>query len=261
MEKLYFFIGKKNGVTLEIKNILIEKNIPFCDISLDSRGYFADENDVHRVINEGYLPVFIGVTNENQIGIYGEVISSYVSGKYSSALYPVADMLEITLTQRQILIATNDEDKYYDRPYFCNPMLDMLRDGYSRQKIDDVRAFNRKGMGITEEEEMQAEKALHTAMKVSGLIVVMNLPHNKYQAVLDRAFWLQKVQNIVIFTENGEGLYIGFHDVAIRLMNELGGCSSTWNQVEFYHSRQEDFTIICTLLHKESKRKKTEGIL
>ena len=49
------------------------------------------------------------------------------------------------------------------------------------------------------------------------------MPHEKFETVTDRLFWLQRVQNVVIFTTTGRALYAGFADIALDLFKFFEG--------------------------------------
>lgn len=257
--KEYYFIGEPCGVTAAIKEILKDKNVPFTQLDQNKDGFYSvNSEELKSVINEGYKPVCVGCCCPEAEGV--EILKGYRFKANSSPLEIVAVRYNVS-SEWLDLVLMNDEDRYKEYQYSTMVIPDLIRIGYSRQQIDKVRAYDRQARGITALDEAAAENALKAAQLRNGLLIVNNLPHHYYQAVLDRAFWRQKIQNIVIFTTDEKFLYAGLNDLAFALHNVT--------QVDFHHwvyaegkyfgetNRQLIVRELCRLLKKKMK----EGLL
>lgn len=257
--KEYYFIGEPYGATAAIKEILQEKGVPFKQLESENGClYSVSQEEVQSVISQGYKPVCIGCSCHSAESV--EVLGRYRFNHCSSPLDLVTIRYQVSSDWLN-LVLMNDEDRYKEYQYSTMVIPDLIRMGYSRQEIEEVRAYDRKAKGITTDEELAAEKALKTAQVRNGLLIVTDLPHQRYQAVLDRAFWRQRVQNIIIFTGDGNFLYAGMNDIAMEIYHFAKILSVLWIYAEGCFSTQEEQQRIIRELLKLSKNKQRNGIL
>ena len=259
MEK-YYFVGGKGAVISEIINILKEKNIAYEQVPEQKYGvYRVSQEQIDSVLAQGKKPYLINVAGhvENAISI-----PNFCSHLYGSALERVAVENGVELSAWQALVQLNDENRFKEYPYDVHQIGELVRYGYSHQEIDKVRAYDRAEKGVTPEEEDAAEDCISKMSVRNKLLVVTKLPHEKYSAVLDRLFWQQPVQNVVIFTTTGAFLYAGFADIAARLfMAGIGAYSLSFAFVEGWYNTETDVNRIVKFLSYASREKVKDGLL
>lgn len=256
----YYFIGRQSAATAEIIKILQETKASFTKIQPDKYGLYRVENDkIDAIIQEGFNPVVIGIDCCRQDVRALKKYRRHVNG---SPLEEVAIWENVPLDDWRNLVLANDEDFYNDYPYSTEIMRELCYKGFSRDEIEKVRAYDRSERGISEAEEMAAEEAVqkHSA-EHKGLLVITGLPHQKYRAVLDRVFWMQPMQNTVIFTNKGKFLYAGFADVCLGLMKDFHVWSNHYCWTEGYYADMAEQMRIIKYLVSLSKIKKADGIL
>ena len=161
----------------------------------------------------------------------------------------LSNILEGDLTPQSLR-----EDVYNKYPYDVNQMAELIRMGYSSKDIEEVRAYNRAESGITQEEEKAAQLCLDRSRFKSELLVVKNLPHERFEAIIDRAFWMQRVQNVVIFTELGSVLYAGFADIAQGAFDRFHGSLSYCFWEGSWKTEEEQERIIQFLFEKTKEK-------
>ena len=178
----------------------------------------------------------------------------------SSCLELIAIEYSSEETPWRLLVIEDDKYSINQYPYSVSGMAMLVRSGYSRKEINTVRAYDRKAKGTTKAEEKQTIEALKSAQNTNGLLIVDNLPHNKYQSVLDHAFWLQQYQNIVIFTEDNHFLYYGYADVAFEVMKAGFSNITHWCYNEGHCKTTIHKKRLLQLLKKHAKIKKRQLI-
>lgn len=257
--KEYYFIGEQNGVTAAIKEILKEKGVPFTQLDQCKNGlYSVNSEELERIIQGGYKPVCIGCCCSLAEGV--EVLKDYRFKVNSSPLEIVAVRYNVS-SEWLDLVLMNDEDRYKEYQYSTMVISDLIRIGYSRKQIDKVRAYDRQARGITAVDEWAAENAVKSAQLRNGLLIVNNLPHHFYRAVLDRAFWRQKIQNVVIFTTDEQFLYAGLNDLAFALHDVTQVNYRHWVYAEGKYFDEKNRQSIVRELCRLSKEKMRDGLL
>ena len=257
MEK-YYFIGKGNAVTAEIIEILKKCGIAYEQVPKGKYGiYSVSQEQVNSVISQGKKPYLVALFSARDGAVN---IPNYKVNCNCSALLYVAKDCGVELSNWQNLVLANDENMYNKYPYDVNHLAELVRMGYSKHAIEKVREFDRIRSGVTLGEDQAAKECINQAMQQNKLLIVDNLPHEKFKAVTDRVFWLQNVQNVVIFTTVGTVLYAGFADVAFGLFKNLGGHLSYAFWEGSYKTNEEKNKIL-KLLTLVSKKKVQGGVL
>ena len=217
----YYFIVGGSAAWAEIVRILQEKKIPFAWMKSDTEGAVSVPYEkIDEVIAAGFVPVVIGAEcGRSDV----KVLKKYRHHVNASPLEIVSVWEHAPLATRwQELVLAHDEDCFNEFDYSTEIMRELCRRGFSRDEIDKVRALDREIRGITGAEEAAADECLQKHFTQSkGLLVVANLPHSRYRAVLDRVFWLQPMQNVLVLTTAGEFLYAGFADIAMDLQRNF----------------------------------------
>ncbi len=94
-----------------------------------------------------------------------------------SSLEQVADLLDVTLTRKQKLIAANDSGYI--------PAMEKM--GASQQEIDDIRLADRQAQGVTQEDEEFAIQAIASAKWEKDVCTIKSLS-GKFSPITDRLY-------------------------------------------------------------------------
>lgn len=135
-----------------------------------------------------------------------------------SSLEQVAEIINYEMSLYDKFVAANDTG-------YIPKMLELAKEYNLSEKetqdiIKKVRALDRKGQGVTEEQEEQAEKAISNMIKVNDKIVIKS-PHSKCATYTDRLFGEYK--ELIIFSDDGEVNYYGKKSVIDHLFNDYQG--------------------------------------
>lgn len=257
----YYFIVGGSAAWAEIVRILQEKKIPFTWMKSDTEGAVSVPFEkIDEVIAAGFVPVVIGAEcGRSDV----KVLKKYRHHVNASPLEIVSVWEHVPLATRwQELVLAHDEDCFNEFDYSTEIMRELCRRGFSRDEIDKVRALDREIRGITGAEEAAADECLQKHFTQNkGLLVVANLPHSRYRAVLDRVFWLQPMQNVLVLTTAGEFLYAGFADIAMDLQRNFRIQYLHYCWAEGHYADMAEQVRIIRYLVKASKIKKTDGII
>lgn len=256
----YYFIGGQSAATAEIIKILQEKKVSFIKVEPSEHGlYCVSEDAIKLVVDRGEQPILIGIDS----GVADiKVVKKYRHHVNPSPLEEVAIWENSPLSPWQELVLAHDEDYFNEFEYSTEIMRELCRRGFSRDDIDKVRAYDRAERGISEAEEAAAEECVqkHCAQN-KGLLVITDLPHRKYRAVLDRIFWMQPMQNAIIFTQEGRFLYAGFADIAWEMQKHFRIFTTHYCWVSGYFGDMAEQLRIIRYLVRASKTKKIDGII
>ena len=99
------------------------------------------------------------------------------SGKPSS-LEQVANLTGVSLNRYQQLVAAND----------CGYIPALQNAGASPQEIDEIRKADRKAQGVTEEDEILAQRSIETRLTKAGNLIVIESLTPKFSCITDRLF-------------------------------------------------------------------------
>jgi hypothetical protein len=182
--ELAFFLGGHDLEMVTIRDLLAE----VAPAALHDRGlrWGAHASDYRAelaaALEAGQVPVLVelpddmGLTDAITVDHHG----ARASAEAPTALHQVFALLGLPderWTRWFELVAAND------RGYIAG--LEAL--GATRDEVVRVRAADRRAQGITEEEEAQAEQALHAAARLcDGRLTVVRAPHARLAAIEDR---------------------------------------------------------------------------
>lgn len=185
-----FFLGGHDAEMCEIAEILKSLDIPFYDKHLGWENarvsMYLDEIRRHK----NKQCVFIELEEDIKLPPESTSINHHnedAGKEMPSSLEQVADILGITLTRRQHLIAINDKAH----------IKGMKEAGAVPEEIREIRAFDRQCQGVTEEEEAYAEKTA-AQFRSAGLLDVLEIPYSRTSPFTDRLYGMYK--NLLIIT-------------------------------------------------------------
>jgi len=112
-----------------------------------------------------------------------------------SALEQVAEIVGVQLNRHQQLVAANDKGYI--------PAMQAL--GATNEEIDRIRRSDRAAQGITDEEEMQAEKSITGNLERCGTLTIVKSITSRFSPICDRLF---PYNQLLIYTDR-EWMYYG----------------------------------------------------
>lgn len=202
-----FLLGGHDLEMLTIKHLLEEQNIAFYDAKLEWNNamlsayqeQFSDEQ------------VFYGVELKEDCQLpqhyYRIDHHNDYSGKPSS-LEQVAAILGIELNRWQKLVAINDA-RYI-------PGMELL--GATKEEVDSVRKADRKAQGVTEKDELNAEKAISKSLVIESVRVVRT-SSSRFSPIVDRLYPTEK---LLIYTDSELTYYgVGVDQVVELFRTEI----------------------------------------
>jgi hypothetical protein len=200
-KKLIFILGGHDLEMLEIRHLL--EKMP--EIQFFDRGLHWKDADIL-----AYDDILIEFGNKDNVEIYGIELrtnnASLIPLNYfsidhhndssdkPSSLEQVAEMLHITLSREQQLIAAND--KGY--------ILAMQQSGASPNEIEEIRLHDRQAQGVTAEDEQKAEISVRNKIIEKDVIVVKSLT-DRFSTICDRLF---PYNQLLVYTDK-ELVYYG----------------------------------------------------
>ncbi len=129
-------------------------------------------------------------------------------GKKSS-LEQVADILGVKMTRCQKLVAANDSR-------YIPGMVDL---GATETEIREIRKADRKAQGVTDADEILADKAIENNLSMRNGVMVVKLETNRFSAICDKLYPYKK---LLIYSDS-ELVYYGedVGKVACRFEDEI----------------------------------------
>ena len=194
--KRIFLLGGRDLEMLTIESLLSACGEPFCDnhlswhnAALSAYQSQLNEEDMFYGIelSEDVVPPehYVRIDHHNDY-----------AGKKSS-LEQVADLLNVTLNRWQKLVAANDS-AYIDG---------MKALGATDEEILSIRKADRNAQGVTEEEELLAQKAIDENLTKHGDLLVVKALMPIFSPICDR---LYPYRHLLVYTKRklvfyGEG--------------------------------------------------------
>lgn len=175
MSDKLFLLGGHDFEMIEIKKLIESKNIAYKDKNLNWGAKLSDYQD--ELAFEGTL---YGIELEADIIPPANYIEIDHHGKNDykpSSLEQVAEILGVTLTKEQKLIAANDSSYISGMKALCA----------TKEEIDDIRAKDRASQGVTKEDEELAKKSFDASCEIKTNFIYSQTP--KFSAVSDLAFY------------------------------------------------------------------------
>jgi len=190
MNSPVFFLGGLDAEMCEIRSILKEREQPFYDKNLSWGARLSDYKNEVRTLPNNVIPVFVELTIDLPLPEKAIVIDHHnekAGTDKPTSIEQVAQLLGIKLNRRQQLIAANDRAH----------IKGMIHAGATPQKITEIRAFDRRCQGVTEDEEKQAE-SICACFRSKGKLDVMEIQFPHTSPITDRLF--DQFQNLLVIT-------------------------------------------------------------
>lgn len=199
-QKMLFLLGGHDLEMCVVKDMLLEAGIVCFDASLQWNNAYVS---AYRKELEQYG------TGDSEWTIYGVELQEDISLPYNykaidhhnlktdlpSALEQVAGLLGAPMNRRMRLIAANDKGYI--------PGMQALQ--ASDAEIAEIRRADRACQGVTEEDELLAEKAIKENMQMEGDLIIVQALSRKFSPVCDRLF---PYDRLLVYTDE-EWVYYG----------------------------------------------------
>ncbi|MBR5599143.1 MAG: hypothetical protein IKW39_03785 [Alphaproteobacteria bacterium] len=222
-QNLHFFLGGSDLEMEVIKTILEKEGVNYSDANLgwDNANVSSYRDEIEEVIKEGKTPVFVELRHDVEMPYnFIDVDHHNENANRPASVLQVADLLGLEKTRDMELIGANDSGY----------IPAMIKLGASDEEIARVRRRDRMAQGITEEQEKEAVRALNESTEVVDGVTVVRMKHSKTATVSDRLFDMNKPQNLLIFSDDGEINYYGDGKLCQMLQgNKIGQKPAPWD--------------------------------
>ena len=207
MKKLLFFLGGMDAEMVQIEMRLREAGASFSNKGLGWGAHAsAYATEIAQAVAEGKVIVLVELDNHphEKTGWAPEKVPVELpAGSIEvdhhneragepAAILQVLDLLGVEPNRHDSLIAANDE----------NFIFGMQAIGATAEEIADIRALDRAAQGVTDEQEVEAVRAISQAETTEGKLTVVHMAHSKCSPVTDRLFGLYRF--LLIISGDGE---------------------------------------------------------
>lgn len=210
MQKKYvFFLGGHDAEMLAIREILETNSVPFFDKNLTWGATLSIYKEELARIPEDKTPVLVELRLDSEYPARAIIIDHHNdrAGKYQkTSLEQTAELLGITLNRRQRLISANDRGHI--------PAMREL--GATLEEMQEIRIYDRRCQGVTDEDERLAEESIQKRSEPLGnQAIYINSLTEKSSPVMDRIY--DKFRHIFIITPSNDLSYFGTGDMIEKL--------------------------------------------
>lgn len=198
---ILFLLGGYDLEMLTIRDVLLDCGYQYADHRLqwDNARLSSYRQEIDEYLENGYGGYIYGIELENDLyidyGLYRAIDHHNDLSDAPSALEQVMELLGLPMTRKYQLIAAND--KSY--------IPGMIALGATEDEITDIRKADRKAQGVTENEELLAEKAISENLICRGNIVVVKALSSRFSPICDR---LYPYGSLLVYT-SGEWMFYG----------------------------------------------------
>lgn len=203
-----FLLGGHDLEMCTIKEILEQCVCYYSDKNLKWNNALLSnyKNEINNFIKCNPMGRIYGIELKNDLllnnDIYIEIDHHNNKSDNPSALEQVMNLLNIQSTRFYSLVSAND--KSY--------IPGMKEIGATESEINFIRQSDRKAQGITDEDEILAEKAINENQKRTNGTIIINAYNNKFSPICDR---LYPYDSLLIYTQD-EWMYYGYKTKKIR---------------------------------------------
>lgn len=208
-ENVLFLLGGHDLEMCTVREILEGHNIRFCDKNLkwDNAKLSAYQTEIDAFISEHPDGKVYGVELENDLPSgpkwYVAIDHHQDLSTLPSALEQVLELLGLPMTRHYELVAAND--KWH--------IAGLDKTGASKEEIAAIRRADRQAQGVTEDDEMLAERSVKEKNVYGDLIVVRSMT-SSFSSICDR---LYPYDSLLIYNDD-EFTYYGREARRVREM-------------------------------------------
>jgi hypothetical protein len=188
-----FLLGGHDLEMVEIRKILSLNEIHYYDKNLKWNNAFLSQ--YQEVFNKH--DSFVGIELVEDIPAPPHYIlfdHHNQNAEKPSAIEQVAELLGVTLSHHQQLVAANDKG-------YISAMQKM---GATKQEIEEIRRQDRKAQGVTEEDEKLAEMSIQENLTSQNSITIVKSFTTSFSAITDRLF---PTERLLIYSDDALTYY------------------------------------------------------
>ncbi|WP_299231184.1 hypothetical protein [uncultured Bacteroides sp.] len=203
-----FLLGGYDLEMCTIKDILEQKACNYADKHLKwnnaSLSNYKNEIKIFQKCNPNGIIYGIELKNDLLLSNekYIEIDHHNDKSNNPSALEQIMTLLDVQTTRYYSLVSAND--KSY--------IPGMKKIGATESEIKIIRQSDRKAQGITDEDEILAEKAINDNQRKTNGTIIIKAYNNKFSPICDR---LYPYDSLLIYTKN-EWMYYGYKSKHIK---------------------------------------------
>ena len=199
-QKMLFLLGGHDLEMCTIKDMLHEAGIVCFDAFLQWNNAYVSAycKELEQYGTDDSEWTIYGVELQEDIPLpcnYKAVDHHNLKMDCPSALEQVAALLGVSMTRRMQLIAANDKEYIFG----------MKALQASDAEVAEIRWADRACQGVTEEDELLAEKAIKENMQIEGDLMVVQALSHKFSPICDRLF---PYDRLLVYTDE-EWMYYG----------------------------------------------------
>ena len=188
-----FLLGGHDLEMVEIMKILSLKEIHYYDKNLKWHNAFLSQ--YQEVFNKHDSFVGIELVTDIPAPQYYILFDHHnQNAEKPSAIEQVAELLGITLSRYQQLVAAND--KGY--------ILAMEKMDATKEEIEEIRRQDRKAQGVTDEDEKLAEMSIQKNLTSKNRITIVKSLTSSFSAITDRLF---PIESLLIYSDDALTYY------------------------------------------------------
>lgn len=201
-----FLIGGHDLEMVEIINILTSQKLKFYDKNLSWNN--ANLSDYADVLDNENSFIAIELKQDLKHPNVKFIDHHNERSNEPSFIEQIADLLKITLTREQQLIAANDKGYI--------PAMEAL--GATQEEIKDIRRRDRQAQGIVNNDELLGEKSLkENLIEKAGILIVKSLT-TRFATITDK---LYPYKCLLIYNENALNYYGEGVELLVECFDEL----------------------------------------
>lgn len=201
---MFFLLGGADLEMQTIREVLLREGVPFADNNLRwDNALLSSYQAKLQKIEEGQTVYGIELREDmvppdcyRAIDHHNELSAS------PCALEQVMEILHLPMSRYEQLVAAND--KAY--------IPGMLKLNASEEEIASIRRADRKAQGVTDEEEILAEKAIADNKESVNDLTIVRAFCSRFSPICDRLFPYNK---LLIYTDS-EWMYYGMDTAKVR---------------------------------------------
>ncbi|MEG8947982.1 hypothetical protein [Rosettibacter firmus] len=229
-----FFLGGYDAEMVVIKEILEEKKLDFKDKKLSWGAKLSEYEEELKKLPEDKIPVIIELELDIPYPDNSIIIDHHnekAGANKKTSIEQVADLLKIELNRWQQLVSINDKA-------YIDGMIDF---GATQTEIDEVRAFDRKCQGITEDDEKLAELSIkYYCQEIPPDGVYILSMTDKTSPIFDRLY--KYYRHIFINTVGNKFNYSGTGKVVKNFVSYFQELEKNHESVKFWYGGNLPFS-------------------
>lgn len=198
LDKRLFLLGGYDLEMLTIRALLESQGIAFADhqLSWHNARVSSYRQEMDEACGKDWTIWGIELQEDMVVPpLYRSINHHNELASLPSALEQILDILHLPMDRHLQLVAAND--KAY--------IPGMLQLGATAEEVNAIRTADRKAQGVTEQDELSAEKAIAENCRLVGDLWIVHALNPRFSPICDRLF---PYRRLLIYTD-GQWMYYG----------------------------------------------------